>query len=472
MKEKTGLQKKLMAWTCLKVLGIWGLTAIMLGVLPSCTSNSRIPRPLLVEKYGPLVIDTAGIFNLPEGFSYKVISRTGDMMSDGLLVPDRPDGMATFEGQQDRIILVRNHELMPGHPGPFGADGTLAAKVPENKIYDPGDGGALICPGGTTNLVINEESLEVERSFLSLAGTLNNCSGGPTPWGTWISSEEIFIDAGNSIYQKDHGYNFEVQALEEEGLTTPIPLKAMGRFRHEAVGVDPATSIVYQTEDLEDGLIYRFLPDYPGQLHKGGRLQALAIKGKKHFDTRNWKTNLFPLGKPVEVEWIDLNPVDGPDDDLRFRGFGQGAAVFARGEGMWFQEGQCYFACTNGGRKKLGQIFRYVPSPFEGTARESEKPGTLELFLQPDNSKLARFADNLTVAPWGDLILCEDTLRPFLLGVTPEGNIYKLGQNIGFKSELTGCVFSPSGRTLFVNIQMAGLTLAIQGPWEEGDVIE
>jgi secreted PhoX family phosphatase len=465
MKKATSFQKIFLTL----VLG--ALVFSLLNTLPSCTVGSHLPRPLLIEKYGPLVKDPAGVFDLPEGFTYKIISQTGDLMSDGLLVPDRPDGMATFEGSRGRVILIRNHELMPSHPGPFGTDGALAANVPKEKIYDLGDGDSLICPGGTSTLVINEESLEVEKSFLSLAGTLNNCSGGPTPWGSWISSEEIFIPKGHDIYQKDHGYNFEVPATEEIGLVTPVPLKAMGRFRHEAVGVDPATSIVYQTEDVNDGLIYRFLPDHPGQLDKGGRLQALAVKGHKRFDTRNWEANTFPLNEPLEVEWIELDPADSPNDNLRFRGSLQGAAVFARGEGMWFKDGECYFACTNGGQKKLGQIFRYIPSPFEGTARESEQAGTLELFLQPDDSRLARSADNLTVAPWGDLILCEDNYRPFLFGVTPEGNIYKLGRNVGFDSELTGCVFSPSGRTLFVNIQMAGLTLAIQGPWEETEEV-
>ncbi len=448
-----------------------GLAFTLLNTLPSCTVGSHLPRPLLIQKYGPLVKDPAGILDLPEGFTYKIISRTGEKMSDGLLVPDRPDGMAAFPGSEDRVILIRNHELMPTQAGPFGKDGALADNVPKNKIYDLGGGAALICPGGTSTLIINEETLEVEKSFLSLAGTLNNCSGGPTPWGSWISSEEIFIPKGYDIYQKAHGYNYEVPASEKIGLTTPVPLKAMGRFRHEAIGVDPATSIVYQTEDLNDGLIYRFLPDYPGELHKGGRLQALVIKGHQRFDTRNWETNSFPLNVPLEVEWVELNPADSPNDNLRFRGALQGAAVFARGEGMWFQDGECYFACTNGGRKKLGQIFRYLPSPFEGTDRESEQPGTLELFLQPDDSDLARSADNLTVAPWGDLILCEDNIRPFLFGVTPEGNIYKLARNVGFDSELTGCVFSPSGRTLFVNIQVAGLTLAIQGPWKVAEEI-
>ena len=466
MTTKKRLREKKLTLTYLLLINFWAMTIILLGSLSSCTGDSTLPRPQLIEKYGPLVKDPAGILDLPEGFTYKIISRTGDPMSDGLLVPDRPDGMATFPGSEGRIILIRNHELLPSHAGPFGAAGALAVNVPESKLYDPGINPELICPGGTSTLVINEQTLEVEKSFLSLAGTLNNCSGGPTPWGSWISSEEIFISKESRLCEKDHGYNFEVPASEEIGLTTPVPLKAMGRFRHEAIAVDPATNIVYQTEDMNDGLIYRFLSDHPTQLHKGGRLQALVIKGHKQLDTRNWEIKNFPLNIPLEVEWVDLSPADGPADNLRIRGHQRGAAVFARGEGMWFQDGECYFACTNGGKKKLGQIFRYIPSPFEGTSKESEHPGTLELFLQPDNSDLARSADNLTVAPWGDLILCEDNTRPFLFGVTREGNIYKLAQNVGFKSELTGCVFSPSGRTLFVNIQMAGLTLAIQGPWK------
>jgi hypothetical protein len=157
MKKATIFQKVFLA------LFLGGVVFSLLNTLPSCTVGSHLPRPLLIEKYGPLVKDPAGVFDLPEGFTYKVISQTGDLMSDGLLVPDRPDGMATFEGSRGRVILIRNHELMPSHPGPFGTDGALAANVPKEKIYDLGDGDSLICPGGTSTLIINEESLEVEN---------------------------------------------------------------------------------------------------------------------------------------------------------------------------------------------------------------------------------------------------------------------------------------------------------------------
>ena len=124
-----------------------------------------------------------------------------------------------------------------------------------------------------------------------------------------------------------------------------------------------------------------------------------------------------------------------------------------------------HFACTNGGPKKLGQVFRYTPSPFEGSPREEEQPGQLELFIESEDEAILKSCDNLTVSPWGDVMLCEDDPHPFLRGVTPEGRIYTFAENIGHESELAGVCFSPSGKTMFVNIQHAGLTLAITGPW-------
>ena len=134
---------------------------------------------------------------------------------------------------------------------------------------------------------------------------------------------------------------------------------------------------------------------------------------------------------------------------------------------MWYGRGAVYFVCTSGGRAKKGQIWRYLPSPHEGTPEEARDPGTLELFVEPNDGGLIDNADNLTVAPWGDLILCEDGGgEQFVVGVTPRGGIYKFGRNAQSDSEFAGATFSPDGSTLFVNIQSPGLTLAITGPWK------
>lgn len=423
--------------------------------------------------YGPLLPNADGLLDLPAGFQVRVISRMGQEMSDGLLVPGKPDGMAAFAGPAGRTILVRNHELEADwlEQGPYGRANERFSRVPRNRVYDAGHG-RKPCLGGTTTLIYDTRTQRLERQFLSLAGTEYNCAGGPTPWGSWISCEET-VRRADAELEKDHGYNFEVPAADSSGPVPPRPLVHMGRFRHEAVAVDPRTGIVYQTEDRDDGLITRFVPSRPGELLEGGRLQALVVLDAPSLDTRNWQDEQgrplgrqIPPGTVLTVGWMDLEQIDSPNDDLRARGFAAGAARFARAEGMWYGNDAVYFACTNGGHARRGQIWRYVPGPREREAAPGEACGTLELFLEPNDPRLLDNADNLTVAPWGDLIVCEDGEDDqFLVGVTPQGALYKLARNALDRSEFAGSTFSPDGSTLFVNLLDAGLTLAITGPW-------
>lgn len=418
--------------------------------------------------FGSLIDDPASLLNLPRGFRYTSFSFVGDEMQDGLLVPAMHDGMAAFAGADGRTVLVRNHEMQSGwadRGSPWGVDRCRFDLVNRGKVYDAGEG---VQPslGGTTTLVFDTRTQTLERHFLSLAGTERNCAGGPTPWGTWVTCEEAKAEPEPHAEQL-HGYNFEVPPGIAPGLVDPLPLKAMGRFRHEAVAVDPRSGSVYQTEDMGDGLLYRFVPDVPGRLAAGGRLQALKLRGNAAGDTRNWEGSpMFPVGEAQAVEWIDLEEVDSPRNDLRHRGAAAGAAVFARGEGAWWGNDSAYFAMTNGGRRNAGQIFRYRPSPYEATSREHDAPGLIELFAEPNDTALLSNCDNLTVAPWGDLILCEDTSGMCrIVGVTPGGEFYVLAAMVGSTSELAGACFSPDGSTLFANVQRLGFTVAITGPW-------
>ena len=431
--------------------------------------NADIPNTRAIsERFGPLQPDPAKILDLPEGFSYQIISRKGEQMTDGFFVPADHDGMAAFPGPKSLTILVRNHEVNlndDAGDGPFGPGNELLTRLGPDDLYDAGHNGQP-CLGGTTTLVYDTDAQRLESHHLSLAGTLRNCAGGPTPWNSWISCEETVQRAGEQCAH-DHGYPFEVPASATPGLARPVPLKAMGRFRHEAVAVDPATGVVYQTEDVGDGLLYRFIPNQPGQLAEGGRLQALAVVEQPSLDTRNWEATTVTPGTTLDTRWFDLDDVEAPDNDLRLRGFEQGAARFARGEGMWYGDNAVFFACTNGGAAERGQIWRYVPSLFEGTPEEAGKPGRLELFVEPNDPGLVDNADNLTVTPWGDLILCEDgSGDQYLVGITPQGTVYKFAHNAVSDSEFAGATFSPDGSTLFVNIQGDGLTLAITGPWQ------
>lgn len=398
------------------------------------------------------------------GFKVDVISQWGQKMSDGLYVPGRADGMGAFN-VKGKTVIVRNHEVSPHdlESSAFGKQNELLGKLSKSNFFDFGLGKTPSL-GGTTTLIFNETTGKTESQFLSLAGTNRNCAGGITPWNTWITCEED-VTPKMDDNETEHGYNFEIAAHSKK-LTKPVALKAMGRFNHEAVCVNPKSGFVYQTEDAGDGLIYRFIPKVKGKLQNGGELQALKIKGQPGFDTRNWEEKSLSIGDSLETEWITMNDVESPTNDLRLRGRANGAAIFARGEGMWYGNNEIYFACTNGGQKNLGQVFKYIPSPNEGNTTEALKPGKLVLFAESDDFDTLKNCDNLTVAPWGDVILCEDHPDAYIRGITPEGKGYTIARNIFSKSELAGACFSPSGKFLFVNIQEEGLTLAISGPWE------
>jgi len=419
--------------------------------------------------YGPMVVDPHGIFDLPEGFSYRVISQAGETMDDGLLVPGKFDGMGSFALGADRVVLVRNHELKvtDGNFGPQGLTRWLGG-LDKSRAYDLDDNGFAL-PGGTTTVVYNMKTGRTERQHLSLTGTAVNCSGGTTPWGSWLSCEENTTQAGFNV-GKDHGYVFEVPAAAK-GLVQAVPLKRLGRFRHEGACVDPRTGVVYLTEDTPDSLLYRLLPAARGELAKGGRLQALGFTdAPESCDTRNWETVGMEKGGWRDARWIDLDHVESPDDDLRLRGAQAGAAIFARGEGIFWGKDELYFTCTSGGAASAGQIMRYVPSAREGQADEKDAPGRVQLFVESSDPGVLDYADNIAVAPWGHIIACEDRYsdvdRNHLKGVTPEGKVYTIGRNtFRGNAELAGVCFSPDGSTMFLNIYQPGITLAVTGPW-------
>jgi uncharacterized protein len=418
--------------------------------------GSGARRPFSPD-YGPLapVRDhTTGLplLMLPKGFEYLSYGWAGDRMSDGVPTPPLHDGMAAFRVGRSRVRLVRNHEI-EGFTGRF-----------TDPSYDP-DG-----PAGTTTLTFDLDCGEFVESHASLSGTSRNCAGGPTPWGTWLTCEETM--QSNPVTGVRHGYVFEVP---HTGRASAVPLKAMGRFEHEAVAVDPATGYVYLTEDSRYAGFYRFRPRVPGRLHKGGVLEMLKI-GETLYETHGDATGTVHR----DISWVRIDEPD-PDDTTPHptaQGGAQGGALFARLEGAWYGNGVVYIVSTSGGPTGLGQVFEYDP----------RRNHLRVLFASPGPDVLTN-PDNIGVSPRGGIVLCEDGFGvQHLQGLTTDGEIFPFAANnvvipdgVPGKpaippgdystQEWDGSTFEPrQGQWLFVNMQTPGITFAITGPWREGSL--
>ncbi len=430
-------------------------TAFAFGGLSACQQKAAVASPKTVKGYGELIPDPNGLLDLPQGFSYRIISQYGEVMSDGYQVPDHADGMGCIPLSDTKVALIRNHELAVRNLKK-GPQSDAAPTIQNAFDYTKNNGDAL--PGGTSTLIYNLETETLEKQFLSLIGTIRNCAGGITPWGSWLTCEEDVTRAGEGV-DRDHDWVFEVPASADE-LIDPVPLKGLGRFNHEATCIDPNTGIVYLTEDRNDSLFYRFIPNTPGKLAGGGKLEALAFAdAAMGTDSRNWDTISWNTGDWRSARWIELDNTDSPEDDLRIRGHADGAVIFARGEGIHWGDNELYFCCTSGGAAKLGQIMRYQPD---------SDGGKLQLFLESTDPSLFNFGDNLTVGPNNHLFVCEDqytdTTINHIRGVTTEGALYDLAR-IRIQTEPAGACFSPDGSVLFVNLYSPAKTLAIKGPW-------
>jgi len=346
--------------------------------------------------YGALAPPDARGIRLPAGFRSRVVARGGHgVAGTGYDWHEASDGAATFPTDGGGWILVSNSEVLDGGASAirFRSDGAVA------------------------------------DAYRILAGTTHNCSGGGTPWGTWLSCEEV-----------DDGRVWE---CDPAGRRKAVVRPAMGVFKHEAAAVDPKGRRIYLTEDLIDGGLYRFTPARWPDL-AAGRLEVAKV------------------GTGGRVGWVEV-----PDPAARSRPTRRqvrGSARFARAEGIWFDDGTVYVATTADSR-----VHAYDTT--------GERVEVIYDGLASPEAPLLR-VDQLTGSRAGELFVCEDIATEEIhMGViASSGEVSRFLAVTGSEhrgSELTGAAFDPSGSRLYFSSQRARRTGAIYevtGPFRRSRV--
>jgi hypothetical protein len=462
-------------------LTVAGATGGVFSPAAASERSERGRRPLVP---GPLVDDPAGLVALPAGFSYRVVSVAGETtLLSGEKSPDRPDGTGAFRWR-DRVRLVQNHEQGPG----------AALPVPQaaGTVYD------AAAPGGGCTVIETARDGRRIAEWVGLSGTISNCAGGLTPWGSWLTCEETEARAGASsggvTLAADHGFVFEVLPAEPR-LQRPVPIRAWGRFAHEAVVVEPSGRTVYLTEDASspNGLLYRWTGS-GGRLRSGtlqqlgptaGRLEALKVQAPDggHLDDLSRITAQY-LNQPLRTSWVEV-----PDrlaattstrkqftaDQITRSKKLEGA--WGDGEGFYFDssyaheadipagsvlhDGQIWYYHYATGTLTLKAYFPYVAALHDGGDPAALRGNGVTYFDGPDN---------VHVTPWGGLVLAEDGDGDnHLVGWTEATGAWPLARNqinAGTATEpafneWTGPTFSPDHSLLFANVQEPGHTYAI-----------
>ncbi len=337
-------------------------------------------------RYGALLPADANGLELPRGFTSRVVARSGRPVgSTGYAWHRAPDGGACF-AHDDGWSYVSNSEVL-------SAGGASAVRFDRN--------GRIV---GARRI---------------LSGTRANCAGGATPWGRWLSCEEV-----------DRGFVWDT---DPTGATAPVRRDAMGRFKHEAAAVDPDARVVYLTEDEPDGCFYRFRPSRWPDL-TAGALEVLRTDG-------SWARVPDPAGATTRTR-----------DQVR------GARRFAGGEGCWYAEGTVWFTT-----KRDGRVWRYdVPERRLTVAYDDDAPGTPLTGV-----------DSVVGTEVGELFVAEDGGDMQVCVITEGGHVAPFLRVTGHpRSEVTGPAFSPDGTRLYFSSQRGaagvisdGVTYEVRGPF-------
>ena len=368
-------------------LGLYGTGALWANLI---VGSSRAAQ----EHIQLLPPDRNGV-RLPAGYSSRIVAESSVSPLAGCkyVWHASPDGGACFADQGGGWIYVSNSELGDAWGGAgalrFDADGRLIDAYPV------------------------------------LQGTSRNCSGGATPWNSWLSCEEI-----------DDGRVWECDPL---GVEAAVVRPALGVFRHEAVAVDSLNRKLYLTEDQVDGCLYRFTPfNYPDL--SAGKLEAARLVS----------------GDTGRVEWQEIRDPLASRTETRFQ---TSATRFNGGEGIAYFGGKVYFTTKGDNRVWVFDINSQVLSVLYDDSA----------YINP----VLTGVDNITVSADGSLYVAEDGGNMQVVVIANDGAIYPLLEMAGHDmSEIAGVAFSPDGSRLYFSSQrgrsgdeLDGLTFEIHGPF-------
>ncbi|WP_419146264.1 alkaline phosphatase PhoX [Iamia majanohamensis] len=350
---------------------------------PASTTTTTPPGPV-----GPLGEPDANGLRVPDGFTSRVIATSGEVVEGtGYTWHGNPDGGATYAAAGGGWIYVSNSEELD--------------------------------TGGVSMVRFDADGTVVEAARI-LDGTDVNCAGGATPWDTWLSCEEV--------------PDGRVWECDPTGGEDPVVRPALGRFKHEAVAVDPAAEVLYLSEDEPDGALYRFTPDSWPDL-TAGTLAVLA-------------------GPEGERRWADVTDPDGGAANPT-RNQVEDVVRFAGGEGLAHFEGTTYLTTKIDNRVWAldGQDVTVV---YDAATQEGEPVLT--------------GVDNITVDAGGDRYVAEDGGDMQVVRLGPDGLVEPVVQVVGVEgSEITGPAFSPDGTRLYFSSQRSpGRTYEVTGPFPHG----